>query len=118
MTNLISNQLSLAEIRELFPQKSRSFLEEKNHQDFTRPKTDLLLNTKQAAEHLSLALSTLYGLNHRQGIPVFKIRKRLHNLKSVLNIWIKTARQNNNPDISVEADAYVRQLRSNRRNAA
>jgi len=51
------------------------------------------LTVKQAAEYLTLGVSTIYGKVCRREIPVNKQGKRLYFYKSELEEWIRTGRK-------------------------
>ena len=49
-----------------------------------------LLTINEAAEYLSLATQTIYGLVNRSKIPFMKKGKRLYFSTSELKVWVKS----------------------------
>lgn len=70
-------------------------------------KTNEVLNTDEAAKHLSLAKQTLYGLTSRRDIPHFKAGKKLYFKRSELDEWLTKHRVRTNDEIDKMATAYV-----------
>lgn len=72
---------------------------------------DQLLTIQQAGELLNLSVPTLYGLNQRSEIPVYKRGKRLYFSKQNLLNWIKEGRKKTASEIKNEteknADAFL-----------
>lgn len=66
-----------------------------------------LMNVQEVAKHMSLAVSTIYGLVHNKLIPHFKTGKRLYFNKSVINNWILTSRVCTKEDINRRVDEYL-----------
>lgn len=69
------------------------------------------LNIEEAAKFLSLSVPTIYGLVHRQEIPVYKRpgTKRLYFSKKELEEWIKAGRKKTIKEIQHEVDNYMEQ---------
>jgi excisionase family DNA binding protein len=74
------------------------------------PEADKLLTIKQAAEFISLSISTVYGLVHNKIIPVCKRGKRLYFSKQELFDWIKNGRKQTRLEIDREADIHLLNL--------
>ena len=73
----------------------------------TQPEADQLLTIKQAAELISLSVTTLYGLVSRKEIPVSKRGKRLYFSKADLLAWIKAGRKLTMSEIEAQADDFL-----------
>jgi len=73
---------------------------------------DQLLTVSQAAEFLSLAVPTVYGMVSRGELPVMKRSKRLYFSRVELTEYLKAGRKKSNVEIAGEAAAFL----SNRKN--
>ncbi|MFO8065952.1 MAG: helix-turn-helix domain-containing protein [Bacteroidales bacterium] len=74
-----------------------------------QPETpDELLTVEQAAEFLSLATPTIYGLVQRGELPVMKRSKRLYFSKHELLAYLKKGRKKSIEEIEAEADQYLK----------
>lgn len=67
-----------------------------------------LLNITQAAEHINLAVPTLYSLVSRGEIPVNKKNKRLYFLKSELTAWIRSGRRKTIAESQENPESHLR----------
>jgi excisionase family DNA binding protein len=67
-----------------------------------------LLNITQAAEHLNLAVPTIYSLVSRGELPVNKKRKRLYFLKSELTDWIRSGRRKTIAESQANTESHLR----------
>ena len=59
-----------------------------------QPKLESPLNVPQAAEFLSLAIPTIYGLVQRNEIPYMRRSKRIYFSKEALIEWLQNGRTN------------------------
>lgn len=73
----------------------------------TQVEADELLTIQQAANFLSLAVPTIYGLVSRSEIPVSKKGKRLYFSKHELTGWIKGGRKRTHVEIAEEAAQFI-----------
>jgi excisionase family DNA binding protein len=67
-----------------------------------------LLNITQAAEHINLAVPTLYSLVSRKELPFNKKGKRLYFLKSELTDWIRSGRRKTIAESQANAESHLR----------
>ena len=68
---------------------------------------DELLTVPQAANFLSLTISTIYGLTHRGEIPCMKRSKRVYFSKADLMGYLKAGKKKTTADYQKEADQYL-----------
>jgi excisionase family DNA binding protein len=69
---------------------------------------ELPINITQAAEHINLAVPTLYSLVSRGEIPVNKKGKRLYFLKSELTDWIRSGRKKTIAESQANPESHLR----------
>ncbi len=62
------------------------------------PAPDELLTVQQAAEFLQLSVPTIYGMIHREEIPVMKRSKRCYFSKAELLEYLKAGRRKSNDE--------------------
>lgn len=72
---------------------------------------DELLTVQQAGKFLSLSVPTIYGLIHRNQLPVMKRSKRCYFSKKELLEYLKKGRKQTNEDLIKETDAYLSGLK-------
>jgi excisionase family DNA binding protein len=68
---------------------------------------DQPLTIQQAADFLSLSISTIYSLVQRRDIPFYKSRKRLYFSKVDLMEWIKTGRKSTIIEMTNQATDFL-----------
>ena len=73
----------------------------------TSEPSDELLTVEQAAEFLSLATPTVYGLVQRGELPVMKRTKRLYFSKKELIEYMKAGRKKSHHEIEAVAQNYL-----------
>ncbi len=66
-----------------------------------------LLNVKQAAEFLSLAVPTVYSMVSRGELPFMKKTKRIYFSRQELLAYLKEGRQSTNAEIKEMADQFL-----------
>jgi len=66
-----------------------------------------LLNVKQAAEFLSLAVPTVYSMVSRGEIPFMKRTKRIYFSRQELIVYLKEGRKSTNAEIQANAEQYL-----------
>lgn len=81
-----------------------------------KPEVADIIAIKEAAELLSLSVSSVYGLVHKKVIPVCKRGKKLYFSKQELLDWIRDGRKKTAKEIDAEAEHHLLQL--NKRRAA
>jgi excisionase family DNA binding protein len=69
--------------------------------------SDKLLTVKQAAEFLSIAVSTLYGLNMKGEIPMMKISKRCYYSEKDLLEYLKNSKTKSKAELEKDVDDYL-----------
>ncbi|MBC5772632.1 helix-turn-helix domain-containing protein [Pontibacter sp. KCTC 32443] len=84
-------------------------LQQLSQSSFTSIQTeDKLLNVKEAAEFLSLAVPTLYSFTQRRLIPFSKRGKRLYFSKLELIDWVNSGRKQTQIEIAKEAVSAIK----------
>ncbi|MBX2887060.1 MAG: helix-turn-helix domain-containing protein [Ferruginibacter sp.] len=73
----------------------------------TQPQ-DELLTVPQAAQFLSLSVSTVYGLIQKREIPVMKRSKRCYFSKLELINYLKQGRKKTLAETAAEAETYLK----------
>lgn len=68
---------------------------------------DQLLNIKEAAKHLNLAVPTIYAMVGRNEIPFSKKSKRLYFNKQELTAYILSGRKKTIAEIQAEATEQI-----------
>jgi excisionase family DNA binding protein len=67
---------------------------------------DAIFNVKEAADFLSLSVSSLYGKTCRREVPFNKKGKRLYFYKSELEEWVRQGRKKTLAEVQREAIQY------------
>lgn len=93
MENLVFTQLSIPEIRTMLRQELENYFSQHTI-DHVQPNSDKLMTIEEAAEFLSLSVSTIYVQVSKSIIPCMKKGKRLYFSKDELTDWIKQGKKN------------------------
>lgn len=72
----------------------------------TQSKEDEFLTTEETAKFLSLAVSTIYALNHKGELPVMKRGKRCYFSKKELLDYLRKGRSKTLKETEEEANQY------------
>jgi excisionase family DNA binding protein len=82
-------------------------LEIKGTPRITTSVEEKLLTIQEAAEFLTLAVPTLYGLVSKGSIPYSKKGKRLYFQKNELVRWVSSGRKQTKAESAMEADIFL-----------
>ena len=77
MENLVFTQLSVQEVRNIFQEEIRVALREMGQQQANNDSDSDIMNIKEVARKLNLAVPSIYGLVHRRHIPFIKRGEKL-----------------------------------------
>lgn len=69
--------------------------------------TEKLLTVPEAAEYLSLAIPTIYGLIQKGEIPYMKRSKRVYFSSGDLFKYLREGRKKTNSEIAIEVDLHL-----------
>jgi excisionase family DNA binding protein len=84
-----------------------NLLKQQSENNQSQEPQDELLTVEQAAEFLSLATPTVYGLVQRGELPVMKRTKRLYFSKKELMEYMKAGRKKSIKEIEEEAENFL-----------
>jgi len=108
MENIVFTQLSIPEIRQMFRQELETYFANQKQGNHNQPEQELPINITKAAEHINLAVPTLYSLVSRREIPFNKKGKRLYFLKSELTAWIRSGRRKTIAESQANPESHLR----------
>ncbi len=103
---MVFTQLSIQEIRLLLRDEIQQALKEYSEKIRKEPDNDLL-DIKQVAIKLKMAVPSIYGLVHRRQIPHIKRGKKLIFEKTQIEQWLQNGRQMTLGDSSKKSDEYL-----------
>jgi excisionase family DNA binding protein len=102
-------QITPPELQVLIENSIRSVLSTVEQSNYTSE--DHILTVPEAAKFLHLSVPTIYGLIHRQAIPVMKQSRRCYFSKSELIEYLKKGRKCTLTEINADTTQFLSKLK-------
>lgn len=106
MAKIMNTNMTEKDLREIVSDILENFFK-KSPQKQDDPTMKDILNAKEAAGFLDLAITTLYGLTSDNKVPHFKRGKKLYFRRSELLAWIEEGRIKTREELDLEAESYL-----------